>query len=158
MHVQVIVSRKDITNKIKLSPMNNSRGSNAEHSAKLGQFDRKAFKQAGENLFDVMFSYNRELTDTMAYSMIMKTGSAQQKKFLFAHSDNWNHNAIPGTEKEDLSTTASSLEQLLGKETVISGELVGSLFPLDAFNIQQEDLDPALRKKKKKRLPPRENG
>lgn len=47
MHIQIIVTRKDITNKIKLSPMNNSRGKNAAHSAKLGQFDRKAFKQSG---------------------------------------------------------------------------------------------------------------
>lgn len=39
MHVQVIVSPKDATNKIKLSPMNNSRGSNAEHSKKVGRFD-----------------------------------------------------------------------------------------------------------------------
>lgn len=44
MHVQVIVSRKDKTNKIKLSPMNNSRGSNKEHSAKIGQFNRVASK------------------------------------------------------------------------------------------------------------------
>jgi hypothetical protein len=52
MHIQVIVSRKDATNKIKLSPQNNSRGKNAEHSAKMGQFDRVAFKQVGESLFD----------------------------------------------------------------------------------------------------------
>lgn len=31
-HLQVIVSRKDITNSIKLSPMNKSRGRNVEHS------------------------------------------------------------------------------------------------------------------------------
>ena len=43
MYIQIIVSRKDITNKIKLSPMNNSRGRNKQHSAKLGQFDRVTF-------------------------------------------------------------------------------------------------------------------
>src|SRR5690606_403980 len=32
MHVQIIVSRKDITNKIKLSPQNTSRGRNKAHS------------------------------------------------------------------------------------------------------------------------------
>jgi len=36
MHVQVIVSRKDRTNSIKLSPMNTSRGKNEEHSKKMG--------------------------------------------------------------------------------------------------------------------------
>ncbi|GIQ61285.1 hypothetical protein Flavo103_44200 [Flavobacterium collinsii] len=64
MHVQVIVSRKDISNKIKLSPMNNSRGSNKEHSQRLGQFDRVAFKGSGEHIFDEMFSFDRSLKDT----------------------------------------------------------------------------------------------
>jgi hypothetical protein len=45
IHVQVIVSRKDITDSIRLSPLNNSRGKNVEHSLKVGQFDRVAFKQ-----------------------------------------------------------------------------------------------------------------
>ena len=40
MHIQIIVSRKDITNKIKLSLMNTSRGKNENHSQKLGQFNR----------------------------------------------------------------------------------------------------------------------
>jgi hypothetical protein len=51
LHVQVIVSRKDATNTIKLSPMNTSRGKNEQHSKKMGQFDRVAFKQSGESLF-----------------------------------------------------------------------------------------------------------
>jgi hypothetical protein len=38
MHVQVIVSRKDASNSIKLSPLNNSKGTNAVHSQKVGQF------------------------------------------------------------------------------------------------------------------------
>jgi hypothetical protein len=59
MHIQVIVSRKDITNGIKLSPMNNSRGGNAAHSQKVGQFDRTAFKQKGEELFDQQFDFDR---------------------------------------------------------------------------------------------------
>ena len=84
MHIQIIVSRKDITNSIKLSPMNNSRGRNAQHSAKLGQFDRRAFKQSGETLFDRMFSFDRALKDTMEYALTMKNGSAQEKQQLFA--------------------------------------------------------------------------
>jgi hypothetical protein len=59
MHIQVIVSRKDITNKIKLSPMNKSKGRNTEHSKKMGQFDRSAFKSSAEQLFDAQFSFDR---------------------------------------------------------------------------------------------------
>jgi hypothetical protein len=80
MHVQVIVSRKDATNSIKLSPMNTSRGSNAEHSKKMGQFDRVAFKQSGETLFDSLFSFDRQLKDTMAYANVQKDGELPQRE------------------------------------------------------------------------------
>ena len=68
MHLQVIVSRKDITNRIKLSPQNRSRGRNVEHSKKLGQFDQMAFKQCGETVFDRMFGFDRKLKDTLQYT------------------------------------------------------------------------------------------
>ncbi|GGB22761.1 DUF5712 family protein [Mucilaginibacter rubeus] len=82
MHVQVIVSRKDITNKIKLSPMNTSRGKNEAHSKKMGQFDRVAFKQIGESLFDSLFGFDRQLKDTMAYANIQKNGEISQREQL----------------------------------------------------------------------------
>jgi hypothetical protein len=79
MHVQIIVSRKDASNTIKLSPLNNSKGTNAAHSQKVGQFDRVAFKQATETLFDNMFGYEREVKETFNYANAMKNGSYAQK-------------------------------------------------------------------------------
>ena len=79
MHVQVIVSRKDKTNLIKLSPMNTSRGRNEEHSKKMGQFDRIAFKQSGESLFDGLFEFDRQLKDTMAYANTQRNGSLLER-------------------------------------------------------------------------------
>jgi hypothetical protein len=79
LHVQVIVSRKDATNTIKLSPMNTSRGRNEEHSKKMGQFDRVAFKQCGETLFDELFEFDRQLKDTMAYANTQKNGSLNER-------------------------------------------------------------------------------
>nr|WP_294793990.1 DUF5712 family protein [uncultured Mucilaginibacter sp.] len=79
MHIQVIVSRKDATNTIKLSPQNNSRGKNAEHSAKMGQFDRVAFKLSGESLFDSLFEFDRQLKDSMAYANTLKNGDLAEK-------------------------------------------------------------------------------
>jgi len=78
-HIQVIVSRKDVTNSIKLSPMNSSRGRNVEHSKKMGQFDRVTFKECGETLFDKEFGFERGLEDTMAYANILKNGTLEQK-------------------------------------------------------------------------------
>ncbi|MGN7890335.1 DUF5712 family protein [Dyadobacter sp. 22481] len=82
MHVQVIVSRKDATNKIKLSPMNTSRGKNVEHSRKMGQFDRVAFKQSGESLFDRKFGFDRPLNETLAYANVQKNGKLAQREQL----------------------------------------------------------------------------
>ncbi|WP_316822564.1 DUF5712 family protein [Pedobacter gandavensis] len=82
MHVQVIVSRKDASNKIKLSPMNNSRGKNIEHSKKLGQFDRMNFKQSVETCFDQFFDFDRKLGDTFAYAKIQKNGTFAQRMQL----------------------------------------------------------------------------
>lgn len=79
LHVQVIVSRKDASNTIKLSPMNTSRGRNGEHSKKMGQFDRVAFKQSGESLFDSLFEFDRQLKDTMAYANAQKNGSLEDR-------------------------------------------------------------------------------
>lgn len=80
MHVQIIVSRKDASNSIKLSPLNNSKGTNAEHSQKVGQFDRVAFKQATESLFDRMFGYDREIKESFNYANTLKHGSYEQKQ------------------------------------------------------------------------------
>jgi len=80
IHLQIIVSRKDITNKIKLSPKNNSRGKNQEHSAKFGQFDNLAFKESSEKLFDQMFGYQREIKEKLVYSLTMDKGGINDKK------------------------------------------------------------------------------
>ncbi|MDQ1138635.1 DUF5712 family protein [Pedobacter agri] len=79
MHVQVIVSRKDLSNKIKLSPQNTSKGKNEKHSAKLGQFDRSAFKQSGEEVFDNLFKFERGLKDKFVYANVMENGTPEQK-------------------------------------------------------------------------------
>jgi hypothetical protein len=80
MHVQIIVSRKDASNSIKLSPLNNSRGTNKSHSQKVGQFDRVAFKQTTESLFDNMFGYDREVKESFNYANALKHGSYEQKE------------------------------------------------------------------------------
>jgi Family of unknown function (DUF5712) len=84
MHIQVIVSRKDITNKIKLSPMNNSKGRNTEHSKKMGQFDRSAFKSSGERVFDEKFGFERGLTETFRYANTQKKGGLDERIALQA--------------------------------------------------------------------------
>lgn len=80
LHIQIVVSRKDATNSIKLSPLNNSKGKNQLHSQKVGQFDRTAFKQTAEMLFDKAFGYEREIKETFKYANTLKHGSYEQKR------------------------------------------------------------------------------
>jgi len=79
MHVQVIVSRKDISNKIKLSPMNNSNGKNKVHSKIVGEFNRSAFKASGERVFDQLFDFKRGLKETFEYANVQQNGSLEQR-------------------------------------------------------------------------------
>ncbi|MEN0055428.1 MAG: DUF5712 family protein [Mucilaginibacter sp.] len=79
MHIQIIVSRKDASNSIKLSPLNNSKGKNTAHSQKVGQFDRVALKQLSESLFDRMFGYEREVKESFKYVNTLKHCTYEQK-------------------------------------------------------------------------------
>lgn len=45
----------------------------------MGQFDRVAFKQSGEGLFDSLFKFDRQLKDTMAYANTQKNGSLEER-------------------------------------------------------------------------------
>lgn len=74
-HVQIIVSRKDITNSIKLSPQNTSRGKNEAHSQKMGQFDPVTFKQRGEDVFDDLFGFERSYQNRLASAKATKKGN-----------------------------------------------------------------------------------
>lgn len=161
MHIQIIVSRKDITNKIKLSPMNNSRGRNKQHSAKLGQFDRVAFKESGELIFDQMFDFDRTLKDSINYALTMKNGNAEQKRAI--HLLDQLESKLTDTDQQSVLDTAkdiyrndnTDLDQFIetvgGSVTSILGALLYSE-PLMYEN--SEDQIPYHKKKKRKRRPP----
>ncbi|HEY8929827.1 MAG TPA: DUF5712 family protein [Mucilaginibacter sp.] len=94
MHIQVIVSRKDKTNKIKLSPQNKSRGRNEKHSKKVGQFDRVAFKASGETVFDQHFDFKRGLHESFRFAKGMKNGTTQEKVNLGNEKETQQEDAI----------------------------------------------------------------
>lgn len=73
MHCHLIISRKDQSNKRKLSPLTNHK--NTKKGTVKDGFDRKnLFKQA-EQGFDRLFGYKRELTESFHYYNRMKNGS-----------------------------------------------------------------------------------
>jgi len=77
MHCHLIVSRKDQSNKIKISPLTNHR--NTKSGVIKGGFDRITLFEKAEKGFDKLFSYNRQLTETFEYCNTMKNGSIATK-------------------------------------------------------------------------------
>ena len=158
MHVQIIVSRKDATNKIKLSPMNNSKGKNEAHSKKLGQFDRVAFKQSGETLFDEIFGFDRKIQETLAYANIQKNGNLTQKEQLdileFGASQNDHSHHFANKLANDVATgvfnSTNDMLQVVGK--IVSGFIELMIEPVQATSSGVDPVEEAEKKRRKNAL------
>lgn len=113
MHIQIVVSRKDISNKVKLSPMNRSKGRNKAHSQLMGEFNRSAFKQSGEWAFDKLFGFQRPINQTYQYVNMQKNGTLEQRIEL---QKELQRPAVPQeTKLGDLKVDAGFLDILLMK-------------------------------------------
>ncbi len=72
-HIHVVVSRKDRSNKIKLSPFANARNAKNKLDGREVQigFDREKFVHESEKRFDKQFNYDRSFKQTFAYKHVM---------------------------------------------------------------------------------------
>jgi hypothetical protein len=77
MHYHLIISRKDQSNKVKISPLTNHR--NTKKGVITGGFDRTALFENVEKEFDRLFGYNRQLSETFEYCNTMKNGTVNDK-------------------------------------------------------------------------------
>ena len=77
MHCHLIVSRKDQTNKKKLSPLTNHK--NTKNGMIKGGFNRTVLFENAEKGFDQLFSYNRQLLETFEYFNAMKNRNIANK-------------------------------------------------------------------------------
>ena len=73
MHCHLIVSRKDQSNKKKLSPLTNHK--NTKNGVIKGGFDRVNLFQQAEQGFDKLFGYNRRQTESFQYHNTIKNGT-----------------------------------------------------------------------------------
>lgn len=92
-HVHIIVSRKDKSQRLRLSPLANSRGSKNKLNGKEVQigFNREQFAERVEKSFDSMFNYNRTLEESYKYHHAKKHDT---KTYL------WQLTHVPTTPKE----------------------------------------------------------
>jgi len=77
MHCHIIVSRKDQSNKKKLSPLTNHR--NTKRGVIKGGFDRTNLFQKVEQGFDILFNYDRPITESFEYYNTMKNGRIEEQ-------------------------------------------------------------------------------
>ena len=144
MHCHLIVSRKDQSNKKKLSPLTNHR--NTKKGAIKGGFDRKTLFQQAETGFDKLFGYQRNLQETFAYCNTMKNGTIAEKLEMQEKEITKTINTEISTSiQQQINTSAS---QSISMEAMSS--LLSILPSASDINTNPED-EHLLRKPKKKK-------
>jgi len=145
MHCHLIVSRKDQSNKKKLSPLTNHK--NTEKGAIKGGFDRTNLFQQAEKGFDKLFNYNRPLSESFEYYNTMKNGmitdQLNMQEKVIRQSQDSQQNMIPN-EKE--KKQAISQGDNLGLSSVF-----GVLTPIP----NNGDEEQPIKRPKKKKIPKR---
>ncbi len=159
MHCHLIVSRKDQSNKKKLSPLTNHK--NTKNGVITGGFDRVNLFQQAEQGFDKLFGYNRQQTESFDYHNTMKNGSIpeqlelQEQKFAGENKKG----VQQSSEKENMIScnldSKQNNEQSFNQGNNTGGDSLLSIFSLGDGNnydtTQAEELQAQKRKKKKKK-------
>jgi hypothetical protein len=159
MHCHLIVSRKDQTNKKKLSPLTNHK--NTQKGTVTGGFDRVNLFQQAEQGFDKLFGYNRQLSESFEYANTVKNGSISEQIELQEQNltGEKKKEVLQSSEKENmLSCNLDSKQEnkhTYNQPNNSSGDSLLSIFSLGDGNnydaTQAEDLQAQKRKKKKKK-------
>jgi hypothetical protein len=145
MHCHLIVSRKDQSNKKKLSPLTNHK--NTKKGAITGGFDRKNLFRQAEQGFDRLFGYNRPLTESFEYYNTMKNGSISEQIKMQEKVIRQPQNSLPNTipdEREKKQAVSHGSD--LGLSSVL-----GILTPTPS----NSDEEQPIKRPKKKKIPKR---
>ncbi|MEY8608615.1 DUF5712 family protein [Parabacteroides segnis] len=163
MHCHLIVSRKDQSNKKKLSPLTNHK--NTQKGTVTGGFDRVNLFQQAEQGFDKLFGYNRQLSESFEYANTMKNGNIDDKlKMQEQESKQYftgekKKETFQSGEKENMISCNLDSKQnnkhSQNQQSNSSGDSLLSIFSLGDSNnydtTQAEDLQAQKRKKVKKK-------
>jgi len=166
MHCHLIVSRKDQSNKKKLSPLTNHK--NTQKGTVTGGFDRVNLFQQVEQGFDKLFGYDRQQSESFDYHNTMKNGSMddklkmqeqelQEPKQYFTGENK--KEVFQSSEKENMISCNLDSKQenrhAYNQQNNSDSDSLLSIFSLgDGSNYdatQAEDLQAQKRKKKKKK-------
>lgn len=146
MHCHLIVSRKDQSNKIKLSPLTNHK--NTKKGTVKGGFDRTKLFQQVEQGFDSLFNYDRQPTETFEYCNTMKNGSIsdqlkmQQREYANTHV----HENVQTQQHKSIGT---DIQPNIPTNSQPASQTIQSDLGLFTPNISNQEQTPMKRKKKK---------
>ena len=166
MHCHLIVSRKDQSNRKKLSPLTNHK--NTKKGKVTGGFDRVNLFQHAEQGFDKLFEYNRQQAKSFDYHNTMKNGNIDNRlkmqeqelkepKQYFTGENK--KEVFQSSEKENMISCNLDSKQenkhSYNQQNNSDGDSLLSIFSLGDGNnydaTQAEDLQAQKRKKKKKK-------
>ena len=145
-HVHIIVSRKDITNKIKLSPLaaqknNMNKMPKGQEEAQVG-FDRNKWTETCEQKFDQRFKFQRDLTDSYAFHNTLKNKFTKlTKDFLvppeYAQTYNYGEKIYHFAKMLDIGKENLDVANYLNKNMHVLNQMVAVS---DTLKVQGEAL------------------
>lgn len=159
MHCHLIVSRKDQSNKVKISPLTNHR--NTKKGTVKGGFDRKNLFQQAEKGFDKLFGYNRQISETFEYCNTMKNGGIDDQLKMQEREVNTsiNQHGSASIQQHDSKPIEkqidSSINQSVNQSTSISDLGLSSVLGIFTPEPSPEESQQPIKPKKKKRKPKR---
>ena len=159
MHCHLIVSRKDQSNKKKLSPLTNHK--NTKNGVVKGGFDRVNLFQQAEQGFDKLFDYHRQQSESFDYHNTIKNGSIfeqleqqsqsftmEKKKAVFQSSEKEN-NISCNFDNKVADKQSNNQQNNSGSDSLLSIFSLGDGNNYDTT--LTEELHTQKRKKKKKK-------
>jgi len=154
MHCHLIVSRKDQSNKKKLSPLTNHK--NTKKGVIKGGFDRSNLFRQAERGFDRLFNHNRPLTESFEYYNTMKNGNITDQLKMQERESEANEISF-AVEKKNTAEVQTETNLKAGSNISMpqntSENALSPLFSIlplnDTFTDNQQQQQP--RKKKKRR-------
>lgn len=159
MHCHLIISRKDQSNKKKLSPLTNHK--NTKNGVIKGGFDRVNLFQQAEQGFDKQFNYDRQQSESFDYHNTMKNGSISEQLELQNQDFTGEKKTeiFQSSEKENMISCNLDSKQnekhAFSQGDSSSGDSLVSIFSLGDSNnndtTSTENLQAQKRKKKKKK-------
>ena len=147
MHCHLIVSRKDQSNKVKISPLTNHR--NTKKGVIKGGFDRVNLFQQVEQGFDKLFGYDRQQSESFDYYNKMKNSSVSEQLKLQEYDVLYNDRKID-ISQDGNQENKSSIHLPFKQINIQASNLSILLSPVES-NFQSEHEERLLKNRKRKK-------